>query len=47
MRPSSMINEFIGKTVTIILFNDSFGVSDTIVSVEDNWVKVEKKTDTE
>ena len=41
--PQELIKEFIGKTCTIILFNESFGVQGRIVAVEDNWIKVEEK----
>ena len=41
--PEKLIKEFIGKTCTIILFNNSFGTEVKIIDVEDNWVKVEDK----
>lgn len=41
--PEELIKEFIGKDVTILLFDDSFGVKGKIIAVEDNWIKVEEK----
>ena len=41
--PQELMKEFIGKVCTIILFNESFGVTGKIVSVEGNWIKVEEK----
>ncbi len=41
--PTELIKEFIGKVCTVSLFNDSFGVTGKIVSVEGNWLKVEEK----
>ncbi len=41
--PEGLMNEFIGKVCTIILFNESFGVQGKILEVEGNWVKVEEK----
>lgn len=41
--PTELMKEFIGKECTIILFNESFGVTGKIVSVEENWIKVEEK----
>ena len=41
--PQEMIKEFMNKVCTISLFNESFGVTGKIVSVEGNWIKVEEK----
>ena len=41
--PTELMKEFIGKECTIILFNESFGVTGKIVAVEENWIKVEEK----
>lgn len=41
--PQGLMKEFIGKVCTIILFNESFGVQGKIVTIEDNWIKVEEK----
>lgn len=41
--PIELMKEFIGKECTIILFNESFGVTGKIVAVEENWIKVEEK----
>lgn len=41
--PQELMKEFVGKVCTIVLFNDSFGMTGKIVAVEDNWIKVEEK----
>lgn len=41
--PEELIKEFIGKVCGITLFNESFGITGKIVSVEGNWIKVEEK----
>ena len=41
--PTELTKEIIGKECTIILFNESFGVTGKIVAVEENWIKVEEK----
>lgn len=41
--PKELMKEFIGKVCSIMLFNDSFGVMGKIITVEDNWIKVEEK----
>lgn len=41
--PQELIKEFIGKMCTIILFNESFGVTGKIVAMEGNWIKIEEK----
>lgn len=41
--PTELMKEIIGKECTIILFNESFGVTGKIVAVEENWIKVEEK----
>ena len=41
--PSEMIKEFIGKDCIITLISDSAIISGTIVSIEDNWIKVDEK----
>lgn len=41
--PTELMKEFIGKVCTIILFNDSFGMTGKIVTMEGNWIKVEEK----
>ena len=41
--PQELMKEFIGKVCGITLFNESFGVTGKIVSVEGNWIKVEEK----
>lgn len=44
--PSEMIKEFIGKDCIITLISDSAIISGTIISIEDNWIKVEEKKKT-
>lgn len=41
--PSELMKDFIGKECTIILFNESFGVTGKIVAAQENWIKVEEK----
>ncbi len=41
--PIEMINEFIGKECSITLFNEIGAVQGKILSVEENWIKVEEK----
>ena len=41
--PTELMKEFIGKVCAIALFNDSFGITGKIISVEGNWIKVEEK----
>lgn len=41
--PTELFEEFIGKVCGITLFNESFGITAKIVSVEGNWIKVEEK----
>lgn len=41
--PTEMIKDFIGKDCTITLFNEVGGVQGKIITIEENWVKVEEK----
>ena len=41
--PTELIKEFMGKVCAITLFNESFGITGKIVSVEGNWIKFEEK----
>ena len=41
--PKELIQEFIGKTCSISLFNESFAISGKIIAIEENWLKVETK----
>lgn len=41
--PQELMKDFIGKVCTIVLFNESFGITGKIVAVEDNWIKVKEK----
>ena len=41
--PAEMIKEFIGKDCIITLISDSAIINGTIISIEDNWIKVEEK----
>lgn len=41
--PTEMIKEFIGKVCCISLFNESFGITGKIISVEENWLKVQER----
>ena len=41
--PVSMLNDCIGKEVIICVEGELSGFRATIVSVEENWIKVEEK----
>ena len=41
--PKEMIKDYIGKKVSITVFNDAFAVNGILDSVEGNWIKVESK----
>lgn len=41
--PTELLKEFIGKMCVISLFNDSFGVSGRLTTVEGSWIRVEEK----
>ncbi len=41
--PKELMNEFIGRICSIVLFNESFGFQGKIVAIEGNWIKVEEK----
>lgn len=41
--PTEMMKEFIGKESVIYFFNTAGGVRGTILSIEENWIKVEEK----
>ena len=41
--PTELMKEFIGKICAITLFNESFGITGKIVSIEGNWIKVSEK----
>ena len=41
--PTELMKEFIGKICAITLFNESFGITGKIVSIEGNWIKVIEK----
>lgn len=41
--PVSMLNDCIGKEVTICVEGELSGFRATVVSVEENWIKVEEK----
>ena len=41
--PKELMNEFIGRVCSIVLFNESFGFQGKIVAIEGNWIKVEEK----
>lgn len=43
MMPKEMLNECIGKEVTICVEGELSGFTCTVLSVEDNWMKVEEK----
>ncbi len=43
MLPRGLMMEFIGKVCSISLFNESFGITGKIDSVEENWIKVIEK----
>ena len=41
--PQEMIKEFIGKVCSVSLFNEVSGIIGKIITVEDNWIKVDEK----
>lgn len=41
--PTEMLNECIGKEVTICVEGELSGFRATVLSVEENWIKVEEK----
>ena len=41
--PAELLNEFIGKSCTVTLFNEIGGINCTIIAVEQNWLKIEEK----
>ena len=41
--PKEFIKEFIGKTCSIVLFGEAFGITAKVISVEENWLKIEQK----
>lgn len=41
--PTEMIKEFIGKDCIVSLFNEVSAVQGKILTVEENWIKVEEK----
>ena len=41
--PTELMKDFIGKVCAITLFNESFGITGKIISVEENWIKVSEK----
>ena len=41
--PTEMMKEFIGKVCVIYFFNAAGGVKGTLLSIEENWIKVEEK----
>lgn len=41
--PTEMIKEFIGKDCIVSLFNEVGAVQGKILTVEENWIKVEEK----
>lgn len=41
--PKEMLQEFIGKECSITMFNEIGAVQGKIISVEENWIKVEEK----
>ena len=41
--PTELMKDFIGKVCTIMLFNESFGVTSKIIAIEGNWIKVQEK----
>ncbi len=45
--PEELIKQFVGKVCSISLFNNAFGVSGEIVAIENNWIKVENKNETQ
>ena len=43
--PEKMLKEFIGKEVTVMMYNESFAYTGVIVEVQDSWIKFETKKD--
>ena len=41
--PQELMKEFIGKVCSISLFNESFGITGKIISIEGNWIKILEK----
>lgn len=41
--PQELMKEFIGKVCSITLFNAVSGITGKIISIEDNWLKVQEK----
>jgi hypothetical protein len=41
--PAEMLNECIGKEVTICVEGELAGFRATVLSIEENWIKVEEK----
>lgn len=41
--PKEFLKDYIGKKVSITIFNDAFAVNGVLVSSEGNWIKVETK----
>ena len=41
--PQELMKEFIGKVCLITLFNESFGFTGKIMSIEGNWIKISEK----
>ncbi len=41
--PTELLQEFLGKMCTVMMFNSTFAVNGRIVAVEGNWLKVEEK----
>ena len=43
--PEKMLKEFIGKEVTVLMYNESFSYTGVITEVQDSWIKFETKKD--
>jgi hypothetical protein len=41
--PTEMLNECIGKEVTICVEGELSGFRATVLSIEENWIKVDEK----
>ena len=41
--PTELMKDLIGKVCSITLFNESFGITGKIISIEGNWIKVSEK----
>lgn len=41
--PIELMKDFIGKVCAITLFNEAFGITGKIISVEGNWIKILEK----